>query len=416
MKRPLPWVPVAVVIVLFTVGAIYLRFKSTRTTHSQASIGPEPKTRIDLGAHGLPPDFFSPAAQKCTGSIIGYRFVVWLNNEDLAVGFNTSPYCRSIPDRKVDGSARILVYDTQGALKASRDISYLADGNGEVVADGEATRGPKGTLLFRVESVNLDPEGQHESPSAVLLLDENLKEVAHIEQFLEQATFVDHALVFQKGFTLTGPRTYTVIEGTPPSETEHWEYDWPVGTLDRKFGEHAIAYINCAQEFQPGQYSQSNIIYANAKKRCTVNQVTRGQPGWTSHLNDGETAALIGVLSDGSVLGEVHAHGQNASHLVIWRHDGTTIQLPWVPSDIEATFQSGTEGLTRYAALAVGTRRPCVADDECKDSRWIVFDRSSQTTIVDRILPINARAALSPDGHHYASFEAGELRIYSLPL
>jgi hypothetical protein len=27
----------------------------------------------------------------------------------------------------------------------------------------------------------------------------------------------------------------------------------------------------------------------------------------------------------------------------------------------------------------------------------------------------NGRAPLSPDGLHYASFEAGELRIYSLP-
>jgi hypothetical protein len=34
---------------------------------------------------------------------------------------------------------------------------------------------------------------------------------------------------------------------------------------------------------------------------------------------------------------------------------------------------------------------------------------------VNQRFPKNGRAALSPDGLHYASFEAGELRIYSLP-
>jgi hypothetical protein len=414
MSQKLIRISITFAIVLLGFGIFYLR--SRPQVPSAPVIGPEPKIRVELHSQGLPPDFFTSAAEKCRATIIGYRFVVWLNNEDVAVGFNTSPYCRSASDQKVDGSARILIYDTKGKLKASRDISYLADGYGEIVGDGAATRGPKDTLLFRLSSVNLDPEGQHESPSTVLLLDKNLKEVAHIEQFLEQTTFLDHALVFQKDFTLTGPRTYTVIDGVPPSETEHWEYDWPVGTLDRKFGEHAIAYINCAQELRPGQYSQSNIIYANAKKRCNVNQLTKGKPGWSSQLYDGETATIIGVLSDGSVLGQVHAHGDNTNHLVIWKHDGTTIQLPWVPSDIEATFQGAADDLTRYAALAIDTRWRCAADDECKDSRWIIFDRSSQIAIVNRMLPNNARAALSPDGHHYASFEAGELRIYSLPL
>jgi hypothetical protein len=44
-----------------------------------------------------------------------------------------------------------------------------------------------------------------------------------------------------------------------------------------------------------------------------------------------------------------------------------------------------------------------------------VFDRATKTPIADRLFPRNGRAALSPDGLHYASFEAGELRIYSLP-
>jgi hypothetical protein len=35
--------------------------------------------------------------------------------------------------------------------------------------------------------------------------------------------------------------------------------------------------------------------------------------------------------------------------------------------------------------------------------------------LVNPRFPKNGRAALSPDGPHCASFESGELRIYSLP-
>ena len=54
------------------------------------------------------------------------------------------------------------------------------------------------------------------------------------------------------------------------------------------------------------------------------------------------------------------------------------------------------------------------ACDEVGDGRWFVFDRSSQSPLVNRAFPKNGRAALAPDGLHYASFEADELRIYQL--
>jgi hypothetical protein len=149
--------------------------------------------------------FFQAGADKCAGQIIGYRFVVWLNNDRVAVGFNTSPYCRQSRDRKADGMDRILIFDLQGTMAASRDVPYLADGYGEMVADGEAEAGPGGTLLFRIQSVNLDPQGANESKSAVLLLDANLKDVIRLDRLLEQATFLNYALVFQEGFTLNGP-------------------------------------------------------------------------------------------------------------------------------------------------------------------------------------------------------------------
>ena len=151
--------------------------------------------------------------------------MVWLNNDRVAVGFNISRNCRQSRDRKVDGMARILVFDLRGTIVASRDIPYLADGYGEVVADGEAEAGPGGTLLFRTQSVNLDPQGASESKSAVLLLDANLKDIVRLDRFLEQTTFLNHALMFQEGFTINGWHTYSVLDGSPPAEVQRWKQD-----------------------------------------------------------------------------------------------------------------------------------------------------------------------------------------------
>lgn len=390
---------------------------------TQAKEEPTPKeappdVRVDLSAHGLPKDFFrADAEKKCAGQIIGYRFVVWLSNERVAVGFNTSPNCRPTPDEKVNGSARILVFDVRGVLKASRDLAYLADGNGEIVADGEGKPGPRGTLLFRIESVNLDEEGRHESKSGVLLLDANFKDVARLGRFLEQTTFVNHALVFQEGFTLRGPRTYSVMDGDPPVETEKWQEDWPPGTMDRKFGDHGLAFMFCQQELRPNEYVSSNVVHAGVKYRCTVNAISKNAMSWNAALKDGETAAVVGLLADGSVVGIINARKNQAGQLVIWRKDKPAEALSWIPARYEGSIESATDDMSRYATFATDDDVRCEEEGtHCSnDGHWMVFDRRSPTPIANRIFPKNGRAALSPDGMHYASFESGELRIYSLP-
>jgi hypothetical protein len=217
---------------------------------AQTDIGPSASVRVSLKADGLPDGFFQPGADtKCASQIIGYRFVVWLDNQNVAVGFNTSPNCRLSPDSEVSGNLRLLVFDVGGALKASRALSYLADGNGELVADGEGMAGPNDTLLVRIESVNLDREGRHESKSGVRLLDANLKDVAQLDGFLEQTTFADHALVFQDGFTVSGPRAYSLLDGPGAKRISHRKVDWPAGAMDRKFGERAFAFMLCGQNF-----------------------------------------------------------------------------------------------------------------------------------------------------------------------
>src|SRR6266436_9924791 len=108
--------------------------------HTYIEVGPKPDLQVNLLTYGLPSGFFNPNAEtKCGNHIIGYRFVVWLGNQNVAVGFNTSPNCRPLSGAKVHGVARVLLFDVKGALQTSRDIPYDADdGDNILVAQGEA--------------------------------------------------------------------------------------------------------------------------------------------------------------------------------------------------------------------------------------------------------------------------------------
>jgi hypothetical protein len=385
-----------------------LLLRSSRT-QPKAESEPVPDIRIDLSVLGLPKNFFS-VRDEGPRTIIGYRFVVWLNPNEVVVGFNTSPNSRAAPDRKVDGSARLLLFRLNGELKAKRDITYLADGYGEIVAEGEATAGPKGTLVFRIQSVDLDEQGRNESKSEVLLLDPNLQDVVRIDRFLEQITFTDHALVFQEGFTLGQSRTYDVFDGSPPSQVKRWQQSWPVDARDRKFGESGLAYMVCQQELRPNEYVSTGVVYAGAKQRCKMIAQGENQDTWDVSLKDGETAAIVGLLADGSVVGHISGteKGNSAGQLVLWKKDRTTELLPWIPRSECGSVQSATADMSRYAAFVT-------CDDDSDNGRWVLFDRRSPTPIVNRAFPKNGRATLSPDGLHYATFESGQLRIYSLP-
>jgi hypothetical protein len=235
-----------------------------------------------------------------------------------------------------------------------------------------------------------------------------LHDIARIDRFLEQTTFVDHALVFQEGFTLGRLRTYDVLDGSPPSQIEQRQQDWPVAARDYKFGEHALAFMVCQQELRSGEYVSTGVVYAGAKQRCTMTAEGEDRSVWKVELRDGETAEILGLLADGSVAGEVSGKGGKAGQLVIWKKDQTGEVLPWIPTSSCGSVQSATMDMSRYAVFAS-------CDDRGDDGRWFVFDRRSQAPFANRPFPKNGRAALSPDGSRYASFEADELRIYSLP-
>lgn len=410
----------------FVIVCHFLAGCSTARAHgssAETDIGPIPNVRVPLKADGLPEDFFQPSAEtKCSNQIFGYRFVVWLDSENVAVGFNTSPCFRRSPDSKVDGLLRVLVFDLKGKLKASRDLPYLADGNGEVVADGEATAGPGNTLLVRIQSVNLDPDGRQESKSGVRLLDASLKDVAQRDLFLEQTTFVEHDVVTESGSPFGGGHTVSILGGSGLKEIATRQVDWPAGAMDRKFGEHGFAFMFCGQELRPGEYTNTSVVHAGAKFRCTLNALGENDNAWTASLQDDETASIVGLLADGSVAGQIHGKNSDVDRIVIWRKGAQPEALPWLPPQFNGTIETATHDLSRYATFARNDAHPCNAIgrvfgtpcDEGGNGRWFIFDRSSQSPIVSRVFPKNGRAALAPDGLHFASFEANELRIYPL--
>ena len=385
---------------------------------SKTSYEPSPSLRVDpppvrvaLAQYGLPNDFFVLGADtKCAGDIIGYRFVAWLGDERIAVGYNMSPNCRVSHNVKVAGLARLLVFDGQGRLEAKRDLPYEADGEGVIVADGEASAGPGETLLFRIEEAG-------SAKSGILLLDTELQDVVRIDRFLEQTTFAEHALVFQEGFTFGDTRTYDVLNGHPPKQVEKWEENWPVGTFSRNFGQRGLAYMLCSQEVRPGKYTRSAMIYAGARERCTLHKQNFDRTEWSAQLNDGETVALTGVLADGGVVGQINERKGVPGKLMRWEKDGKAESLPWLPARLHGDVNDGTADMSVYSAFAVEESRNCAdLDPDCSPvGRLLVFSKDRSTPLVDRAFARNARAAVSPDGTRYASFESGEFRIYKLP-
>jgi hypothetical protein len=132
------------------------------------------------------------------------------------------------------------------------------------------------------------------------------------------------------------------------------------------------------------------------------------QTVWRVPLQEEGNPAIVGLLTDGSVVGQVPVKGHKERQLVVWKKDQPTETLPWIAPQYCGSIQSATTNMSRYAVFATG-------DCESVTGRLIVFDRRLPTPIVNRAFPRNGRAALSPDGSRYASFESGELRIYSLP-
>lgn len=132
-----------VVLASVIAASVFVPSCSRAQTKSDAAGGSlKPDVQIDLSAHGLPKGFFQGDADtKCGNQIIGYRFVVWLGNDTVAVGFNTSANCRPAPDRKVSGLARIVVFSSTGVSRRNVIFRILPTATVRSSQQGEA--GPK---------------------------------------------------------------------------------------------------------------------------------------------------------------------------------------------------------------------------------------------------------------------------------
>jgi hypothetical protein len=177
--------------------------------------------------------------------------------------------------------------------------------------------------------------------------------------------------------------------------------------------------MDCQQELRPNDYRRTNVIYAGAHRRCSLQVHGSDKVEWSAQLGQDQVAELIGMQADGSVVAIVRAHDA-ADQLSIWRRNQASELLPWFPVGYDTKLTGEARSMERYAGLGERAEaRLCstsgVFCHENADDRLMIFDHRQRDPLVDRTLPRNARVALSPDGLRYATFEAGELRIYSLP-
>jgi hypothetical protein len=395
--------------VAFFLPILFIGCKSSSGTTPHS-----PDVRVNLAKYGLPRDYSRHDDDiACTAHVIGYRSIVWLSSNRIALVFNVSPSCRpSSEERVTTGVARLLVFDLSGNLKASRDISYDADGGEEIVAPGEAMLGPDNTLLFRIEEAG-------GSKSGVRLFDEDLKDVARLDRFMETGSVIDHSLVFQEGTVWSGPRTYDIFDGRPLVQVNQITQDWPTGAMDRRIGRHGLAYMLCMQQLGPNNYRSTNVIYANVHRRCVMTAQNFDGATWDVQLKQDEVGELTGILDDGGVVGIVRGP-HKSDRLLIWRKNQTPETLPWFPTAYDATLQGEAGDMNRYQGYGIEPEsKLCGMTNmfchENADGRLMIFDQASQVPLVDRRLARSARAALSLDGLRYATLESGEFRIYSLP-
>lgn len=379
---------------------------------SSSPAAPAPDVHIRLGSYGLPADYARFDGGDCTSHVIGYRSVVWLSPDRVAVAFNTSPSCRVHSDHELTrGVLRLLVFNARGELKTERDLPYAPDGGQEIIADGEIGQGPGGTLLIRIEEAR-------GAKSGVRLLDDQLHDADQMDRFMETRSVIDHSLVFQEGLVSHGPRTYDVFDETPLRQIRRVAVDWPTGSMGERVGARASAYVLCTQELVPGEYKFTNVIYSGAHRRCEVKVETADGARWAAALKQDEVAELLGTLDDGELAAIVRGP-RKPEELVLWSKSSPVQLLPWFPGGYETKLDSVAGMMDRYVGVGARDDGPLcgavgISCGEKAPRRLMIFDRCSKTPLVDRTFGSSSRAGLAPDGAHYATFESGELRIYSL--
>ena len=90
-----------------------------------------------------------------------------------------------------------------------------------------------------------------------------------------------------------------------------------------------------------------------------VNVEAADQANWSFPLKEEGTAALVGVLKDGSVVGQINIKESPSGRLVIWKKDQIAEPLPWIPRDYSGSIVSATTDMSRYAGFATKETASC---------------------------------------------------------
>jgi hypothetical protein len=141
----------------------------------------KPIVSVDLTTHGLPGDAFVRKSYKeCPHRYFGYRSVEWLDELHLLVAFNTNPGC-AMTGEPLDGSLRLVTFDSQGKMLRSTDVTYQAgDGGGlRLISHGGIWIGPERTIVVEVPSPQL--KSLPDSRDKLLAFSDELVQIQEID-------------------------------------------------------------------------------------------------------------------------------------------------------------------------------------------------------------------------------------------
>jgi hypothetical protein len=141
----------------------------------------KPSLTVDLVATGMPADQPEESSYKtCPYQYLGYRSVQWLDTQRILVAFNTSPYC-ALKEGIQAGTLRLIVFDLNGNLLHSADVSYDAGAGLGVllIAHDGIWIGPNQTVIVEIPGSHL--KAQPSSRDKVLVLSSELSPEQEID-------------------------------------------------------------------------------------------------------------------------------------------------------------------------------------------------------------------------------------------
>jgi hypothetical protein len=372
----------------------------------------KPRVAVSLRQYGLPVDVFERERPgNCQFQYQTYRFVHWLRQDVVAVGFSESPSC-SRTSQHIAGRLKVITFRNTGEKLAEMELGYES-------GDGQFLSMNTGVWAGPVGSLAIETVASTDSSSKLNLFTSDLRPLKEIPLppgvGFQGVTFSDHALILRRYQQDTEEISYEFIRGAPLESSS-----WGIKTEAREslsFGEDTAAWNHCDMKFKTEVSGNTTVSQLDGAPRCRLEVALRVGSPWSVDLKGGDMADILAVLRDGRVVAELGNPDTHRRTLMCFGPDKRE-DLPWEnPSGHDPLLAGTTEDFSRYAAFQTNDNALCEGLGKlCSaNGTFLIWDKLKKEPILRRTFPKNGRAELAPDGRSYASFESGEMRFYDVP-